>query len=567
VVPTFDIAAALTSLDLAEERDNPDTAWLQASWDAPDAFWKALSAHVARSTGPLRSRPGVAYDIYSDAVLRHARSDRIAYLRYDRFAGFQSLSFAGLDDRAANLAAAWTAAGAKPGACIALVLPPGLDALITLVAGLRLGALVSFVVPQGDLSLAPRLKALKPAHVVFDPEWKPAGLGDLAEKALPLKTTARAPAVPPHGYAHGEPCLKLLPWTREPPEKPALVLAETAYLRPLRDGALAFRLAPGDRLAAPGVHPAQHFPALWLTTLLHGATFVDIPLDEIEKSTALLRAQPIHSLGVCSALAGALQNSPIERPAALRHVWRPADEPLDWPARRDFIESNGLEQVRFSNVLVDAAAGGCVLFSACRPGSSNAKVLPSAGAPWGLFAPGKNEAAPGDAGVLVPLPSKKPQEDGWFVIARVATDYLYGGPVLPRRAGRVFPAVELAAAIATLPFVRGAAVVPLAGAGPSGITLFVLVVFLGARAPHPSFSAQIQALVAERLGPDFAPDLVELFPLYPRLKDGAVDSDWCAAHYIAGRLHKKSEAPAFGRLAALRKALLETGEAAPKAAV
>jgi hypothetical protein len=336
------------------------------------------------------------------------------------------------------------------------------------------------------------------------------------------------------------------------------VPAEQACLRPLRDAVLALRVGPGDCLAAPGAHPAQHLPALWLTTLLAGATFVDIPFSEVVKTPDLLLAQPITSLGVTSALAGLLRERPIGRPPALRGLWRPVDEPLDWPAQHDFITRNGLTEIPSGNVLLDPAAGGCTLFSARRPGSPSAKALPSAGVPWKLLTPGSDVPAAGDSGVFVPLPSEDPKQDAFFILARTGPEYLYGLTVEPRRAARAFPSDEVTAALAGLPFVAGAAVVPLPGAGTAGGALFVLCVFTGGLRPEPSFFDAVRQTLTARLGdggPDFSPDLVEVFPLHPRMADGKVDAAWCASQYIAGRLHARSADPLFRDLARLRRAL------------
>jgi hypothetical protein len=561
---SFDIASAMASLDVAEERIVPDLGWLRASWEEPETFWKALAAHAGRIAGPLTSQPGIVYDLYSDSVTRHAAAPRVACLSYDRRAGWTALSYAEVDATATGLAATWAAHGAAPGAVIALLLPPGPDAIIAMAAALRLGACLSWAPPLGDLALSARLKAAKPAHVVFDPRRPPAGLGELSEKALPFEPGARAlgpsirpraAALPPHGYAHGEPCAAVFSWTRSPPHQPTLVPAEAAFLRPLRDGLLAFRLLPGDCLAAPGAHPAQHLPALVLTTLLAGATFVDIPFEDVAKTPEILLEQPITSLLVPSALAEVLRRRPIGALPALRGLLRPVDEPLDWTAQRDFLTRNGLTEIPFGNVLLDSAGAGCTLFSARRPGSPSAKVLPSAGVPWKLFTPGSDRPAAGDSGVFVPMPSEAPAKDGYFVLARTGEEHLYGLTLEPRRAARVFPSDEVIAAAAGLPFVEGAGVVPLPGAGPAGGALFVLCLFTGGRPAPPSFVDVVRQTLSTRLGPDFAPDLIELFPLHPRRVDGKVDAAWCTSHYISGRLHARAADPLFRDLSRLRRAL------------
>ncbi|WP_437327069.1 AMP-binding protein [Sorangium sp. So ce381] len=550
----IDLAALLRSVELRREDETTDPGPLSATWEDPAAFRRALFAFAAERTGTLRSRAGTAYDVYADAVLRHAASDRIAFVEVPSRGAPGRLRFSELHARASALAAAWTPLGVKPGAAIAIVLPPGVAGVVALAAALYAGACVSWITPKGDLALAAAMDALAPAHVVLDPK-APAKVGEkLAKKALPIAAPPRAPAVGPHAYAPKEPCLGALSPLRAPFGTATLVPAETVVSSALSDAMLVHRLAPGERLSAPGFHHEQAFLPMVLSAWLAGAAYVSVPLATFQSTPAVLDAEGVNVLGLSASATAALRASPRAWPGSLKALFRDVGEPLDWMETRAAVAGNNLGKLPLSNLLIDTAAGGTVLFSARRPQGINAKALPSPGVPWDLFDPATKKPTAGDAGLFVRR-GDKPDKDGYFLLARVASEYLWGSTLTPRRSARVFPGEALSLAVSELPFCEGAAVVPLPGAAARGDTRFVLCVFLGARQSEPSFTDAIDKLVRERLGPDYTPDAVELFPLYGRGKGKKVDPEWCASNYRAGRLHARSANPGVAALVELRRRL------------
>jgi hypothetical protein len=551
------LSSLIQRLDLHREDEIPNLAPLEESFRDSPAFWASLAEHARQYLPPaLRTRKAGPVDIYADAVARHAGTDRVALRHYDRRAGFRALSFAELDARASASARAWAAQGVAPGDTIAILFAFGPDWLVAFAAALRLGACVSFLPTEHDLHLAARLEALAPKHLVFDPR-RPPPVGTL-EKLLLAATERGGPhAAPPYAFAPDEPCARLFSAVHAPADAPVDLAAELAYQNALRDAVLAYRIGPDTTLAAPGIHPQQHLPALLLSTLLAGATFVHLPVEDLERDPGLWTASPIHTLLVSPALADLLREKPLGPPPGLRHFLRPVDEPLDWTAVRGFVEKNKLDEIPATNVLVDAAAGGCVLFSTRRPGSVSARVLPSAGRPFTLVDAASGEETVANHGLFVPLPCKKPLEEGWFILARVGAEYLYGSARLPRRAARIFPEDEVVALAAREPFVRGACVAPMP-TGPSTRFSFVLVVFTGAfpGEDRDALAAERKAILEralrERLGPDAAPDCIEIVPFWPPMDGKKVDMSKCRAQYRAGRLARKAQHPVLLRLAELR---------------
>ncbi|MRG92586.1 AMP-binding protein [Polyangium spumosum] len=547
----MEIPALVQSLDLSREDDVPSLGWLAESCASPDPFWSDLFAFACEKGPPLRSRPGNPQDLYHDAISRHVAAGRPAFVWYERSAP-RSLSFSAIDARASACAAVWAQRGAKAGAPIALVLPLGPAFVVALAAALRLGLCVSILEPAGEHALVARLLALAPAHVVFDPD-DPPPLGDFDKLALPLVEGGPALRAPPYAYAPDEPCARLFSPLRAPVLVPVDLPAAPALENALRDAVFAYRIGPGDALAAPGFMMQQHMPALLLSTWLAGATFHHLKISEIEEDPSLLEKAPITTLGVSPALAAHLRGRPA-RLSRLRHAFRSVDEPLDWVVHNDFVKKNELARVLVGNVLVDAASGGCLLFSTRRPGSSSARALPAPGRPYALLdAGGSGEPAVGGTGIFVPSPEK----EGFFILAKLGTEFLYGSTLLPRRAARVYPASEVTARVSMLPGVAGAAVVPVPTGEPGAGWAFVLLVFTGASGASDK---EVQSLVSRTiradLGEDFLPERVDVFPLHPRRVGQEVDLDWCHRQYSSGTLLRKAGSPVFRDLTSLRAQLL-----------
>ncbi|WP_437973467.1 AMP-binding protein [Sorangium sp. So ce295] len=552
-MPAPDLVALLRSLDLAREDETPDLTALSATWEDPPAFRRALLSHSAQRTGPLRSVAGAAYDLYADAVLRHASSDRLAFIEIAPRADPVRLRFSELHARASALAAAWSGLGVKPKAAIAIVVPAGAVGVVAFAAALYLGARVSWILPCGDVAVAHALKALAPEHVVVDPR-SPAPVGKLIEKALPVSAPARRPTADPVAYPPKSPCIRALSPLRGPFGRPVDVAAETALCGALSDGMLGYRLSPGDRLSAPGFHHEQSFLPLLLSAWLSGAAFVQLPEEHLLSTPSALSLEPITVLGLSPAFASSLRAAPRPMPSSLKALFRSVCEPLDWLEVRDALKKNDLGKVPVFNVLIDTAAGGTVLSGARRPAGVSAKALPSPGVAWDLVDAATKKPTPGGAGVFLRRGDDL-GEDGYFLLARTGNEYLWGGTLEPRRSARAFPGEALSGEVNELPFAQGAAVVPLAGAGPRGDTRIALCVFTGGRAVEPGFAEAIAKLVRERLGPDWRPDTVEIFSLFGRGKGGKTDARWCSTNYLAGRLHARERDGAIRRLGELRRGL------------
>ncbi len=547
--------------------------WVAESIRLPAQFLAALEAR-ARDLGvaPAKTTPEAGTDLYHDLVARHLGRGRCALRCYVRaplsgIGRWEELTFEELHARCTYRAAWWAAHGIGPGASICVMFPVGAELAVSLLAALRLGAVASWLDPQGPDFVTARLAALAPKHVATSP-FLARQLGPLDKLVIPPDALAPLPETYSHTYGRGEVCLQLFS-PLHAPGAPVPVTAEAAYFGALRDGLVCLALRPGDQLAAPGFHALQHQPAMLFAAWIVGAAYTQISEADAVRDPALLDSTPLRTLGVTPRVRDAyLQARRGHRPP-WAHIVRNPEEPCDWEAWRAFLEGCDLGEVPISNLVADAGAGGALLSSPRRPGKHALpylqSVMPAPGRPWQLLDFTRSgQPAAADAGVYARLgdgKKPKPIDPQYLVLARRGAEYLYGGTLEPRRSGRLFPVDEVLAVAGRAPFLDGAAVVPVVSGGSASQARFVLVGFTGDE-PRAAFDAaldrrcaQLRALLAAALGDDAVPDQVVLFPLYARRTKGAVDQAWIQAQYLVGVLFRKAQAPVFYRLTALRRSM------------
>lgn len=563
---SYDILALAQTLEASREGNLQDVGWIERSTREPEQFCAALAAAHAGVRAPrARSVPGERYDLYWDLVVRHLSPDRPALRWVDRNRGWLSLSFAELHARVTRRAGEWAAQGAAPGDVVAVVLHPGPACLVALLAALRMGLVSSLLPPLGDRFVARRLGGLKAKWIATDPVY----LSLLAGfEKLVLREGGVAAPYPDrfHTFAPGEVCAQIFSMLYEPCDVPRPLTADDAWLGAVADATLVHRIRPGDSFAAPGFDPLRHQPALFFCTLAADATYVHLEEEDALASPALFADLQLRSAGITAALRDALRAA--GKKPRVEHWLRAAEEPFDEPAWRGFVEDLGLGKVPASTLLVDAAQGGSALISARRRGA-DFRLLPAPGRPYALYDLATGEESITGHGLFAPRPAKKPHALGHAVLSRSGVELIYGGaagspdvdpPRLPRREGRVYPALEIEEAVAALPFVKGAVVLPVAGAGLVPRAIFELLIFTGEgdAAPTPpagpARAEMVEREIALRVGRELLPDRVTFSPLWPRLtKERKIDRQYHEAQRRSGQLSKKEREPMFLALTALRR--------------
>lgn len=550
----------LAGLTIEGHTSCPALPWLEESWRDPGRFFRDLAAGQATAL-PARPKSVVLerYDLSFDLVGRSALGDRPAFRWEDRQEGWQTLSYAELAELSARRAGEWAHHGVEAGQTLCIVRPFGPEWVIALLAAIRLGCVVSFLPPAGARFFARRLAALAPDHIATTDLYVPS-LGPSSEKALPRDLPPRPRRDESFVHTSGAIFARLFSPLSARPDLPIELTVDEAYCHALRDGLLAHGLAPGDAFAAPGVDLLQYQPSLLLATFLAGAEYVHVELDAVAREPAAFAALDLAVVGVMPRVRDLLLEAGAQLGRRWRHWWRGVNEESDHPRWHRFVGEAGLNAVPTSNLLVDAAAGGALFFSARRRqkhGGMSYFVLPSAGTAWSLEplgVPGASRPGPGAGSSLSqglgtyaarPLVGKEPPAPGSHILRRQPGEWFYAGVARPNREGRTYPSSEVLECVAGLPFLEGASIVAMTTADPARPFSFHLVGFVG-RARTAELAEQreawrraIEGTISNALAPTFTPDRVELFPFSPRWHEGEVDPMWCHDRYARGLLHDR----------------------------
>jgi AMP-binding enzyme len=538
-------------------------SWLSESWNEPQRFWRALTHYHAGLSSPApKSHPGEGFDFYYDLVLRH-RPERVAMRCYSRQSGWRMLSYRDLDVRSTALADDWAQRGLQPGTGVCLLLPMGEDFVIALLTALRLGLQISYLPPLGARFVTKRLAKLPDVTVVTIPMCLPLVAGArviLVTDVVGGRSAARRLL---YSYAPDAVVGKFFSELVDPSDTPLPVSAHQLYLAALRDALLHLGLRPGDMTAAPGMSPLQHQPSLIIGTLLCGATWVHVELEDLANEPSLLTSQPLRAVGISSAARDILLRAGAGAHRGWSYWYRNPEEPFDHDAWRRLIRRLQLEKVLAGNLLVDASVGGSVLWSPRKRGQVHAEVLPAAGRPWSLASTtgtdieGNGPRAMGDFGLFAPA---QPARIPYLILVRAGGHFLYGGTRTARCSGRVYPVREVAAIARALPSVVDATVV-LDRAGRFGQPVRILVAFTGAVRPDVEDERTLAQNIAHSLGAEFVPDHIQLVPLYPRMRGDEVDPRWCESQQVSGMFYHKPRHAPYQLLTLLRRAIKVHGNA------
>jgi len=233
----------------------------------------------------------------------------------------------------------------------------------------------------------------------------------------------------------------------------------------------------------------------------------------------------------------------------------------DLAAWQKMLDAQGLGKVPLGNLIYDSAAGGALLFSGRRRGLVTCELLPAPGRPYTLLVPDTvPRPSPSQQGAFLP----SGEELGFIALVRHADQFLFAGTLTARRDGRHYPEETARLALLELPFVDGAAVVPVPSGDSSGRFLLVLVVLTGPE-PAPRFAEQLAARTTAifqrlraQLGEGLLPDQIALFPLLAPRTAGVLDLKRLRADYLTGALHRKTRTPQITTLHALIAACRNT---------
>ena len=530
----------------------PPALCTQAAEEAPE-FWKGLKrAADARFPSHGASVTFGKYDFFHDIIQRNRNNPAPAFIFLDAAGEKKALSYAELGELATARSVAWARQGVSPGNRLSIARVMGCEFVVDLLAGLRMGLVISVLPPEGREYLTTRLEAIAPDHLSGDPQLL-SGLEEWEALFLcPSVTGRRTESRVFHGYETGTPVFRLISEVSSDAVEPVVLSSDAAYLGALRDGLLVLGLSVGTRMAAPEFPLLSSQPSMILAVLLAGATWVHLTGEDISRKRVDLERAHFGVFGVSTGIRERL----LENLPDLSECWdrwfRSASEDLDFERWQTFSRLLGLSDSHAGNLRWDPALSGCTLMSVWRKGG-HPRVLPIFGA--SLAESGEEDALFGQTPLMLPLPGGDTPLDAGCTVSKMGSEWIYTGEVARTRQGLAYPEGEilslLEARFGRFGLRFSMVDLPL----PTGGHRFTLLVFTCGRGGG-RLEARIRDLLSTGMGPRFLPDRIRILPLFPRMtEDGEVDHAWCRDLYLTGLLEKRAEAPIFRTLTRMRARL------------
>lgn len=559
------LALMKKSLDL-ERFDPPEKIeWLENSYDGESDFWPELCKQQDSLLGNTgKSRPFKQYDFFYDLITRNCKRETPAFIWYDPVNHWKKVSYQTLGERAELISNHWRNSGVLPGVTLCIIKQFGIGYLETLLAGLRTGVVLSFIMPEGKSLIDKKLEALQPDYISTDPMYHPL-LSSWQEKILIDENIIGKidTKIPSHTYMAGEVVARLFDPMCQDMFTPKTVLSDLFYLSGIRDGLVGLGLSPGNIFAAPGFNTGLTQPSFIFSVLLNGATYLHLSMKHIQKDPDLLTIYPLKVLGVISALRDILIASPARRVRIWDSWFRDPSDACDMHVWELFIKKLELTDIPAGCMMWNTAMGGCLLFSRKRRGQALQNVTPMPGRKWQLaMTEDDTTQALGDLGLFCVNAFLKGDEESYLptpcILAQTYLENLFVGFNLSTRKGMYYPKELVAKIVQTMTVCCGTVVVEILTLGGTA-SKFHLLVFTGnGQTIDPAaVIKEIHQAITSKIGKKFFVDDIRLFPLFPRrTEENHMDEDWCVSQYLTGRLKSKSKNDLFLGLSRMRELAL-----------
>ena len=529
-----------------------DLAWLKESWKAPVNFGFALHAYWQRRQGVTsKSVPWSRYDFYHDVLIRQKDQSAAAFTWFERDV-WHTWSYGELSEAVNSLAATWENVGVQPKETLVILYHQGPQWLMALLAGLRLGLVITLLPPQGDAFVARRLANTNPTWLAMDQLYKHQVDEKWYERVLPNTLSSFLPIRRSYEYLGSDIVIRCFDPTSITPDVACPINADNLYLNAIRDGILALGIESGHRFTAPGWHEIESQPALILAVLLCGGTWININFSDLEKQPQRIIEQSIDVLGVSKSLRDLFQSRRVKFENTIRYWFRHPSESIDFSLWQSFIDNLSLQNSYSGNVICSTAKGGSILFSPRRKGKSHYSVLPAARLCWQLGIV-DDPILPSVFGVgRIAIGERVEDKIIWtstpYLVAPYLKEWNYLGQYPRGRAGRTYPKQEVLDLL--VDDIDYLALIEITSSYDGDVNaIYVLLVF----GPNIDTSV-IHKCIVDGLGNEFLPDRIEWLPLLPkRNEEGGADQVWCHFHYSTGELYRRQRSDIYRCLSELKQ--------------
>jgi hypothetical protein len=534
--------------------------WLTDSYEDPAGFWhRYLDVFSQHGGVASHARYDEGYDFYHDLVTRYQDDTALAFIHWHANRGVERLSYQNLHARCRALECAWREAGVNAGDALAIVLPIGVNYVVSLLTALKMGLCFVSVPMLGNRFAQ---GCIDQGHLdwwVTEDRYLH-GLEVEAER-LPLSCHdlgSGGGADRSYFYEATEVVGSVFSPVQDLQDGPVEVSAQTLFLGLIRDAAIGLSLDRGDVIAAPGFCPIQFQPTILLTTLAAGATFVEFSETQAQAQTPELEQFGFTHLLLQPLTRDALVRNQLAAVPKLKRWFRNAHGALDWNRWDQFSKLAKSQSCLGSTYFANAAAGGAIMTGVSRLQPKYMHVLPMPGSGF-TMADANLSGMPTvtESGVLEW--SEYSNSDlliGHQLVSRDRNEFVLIGPVRPHREGQSYTGEAVTNLVESHPGVTHARVVfaPAASAGSGWRAIVVVFVepdgdwFNDRKSLATALSLQCKV----ELGLRAVPNKIEVFGQVPHHEDGEISQAWCDGQYLTGMLHRKEQVEVFRDLSSLR---------------
>jgi hypothetical protein len=524
--------------------------------DDQDGYFKILYSWWRDHYGFVgKSVPGQDISLYYDVLVVNSSLNNSALMwMVDDVE--ESLTYSDLISLSESQAGGWFTLGVRSGTTIAIVTNKASKRIIALFAALRLGLIISFIVPVGRARVSETLLKLDCDYIFSDYEirdWIPT---PLLPTMLVSPGNEVLPDILPFSYPCNHVVFRLLDSYGCTDLTVVDIPAQLLFLNLIRDGFHILKLSRGKTVCATGDMCGALSPFIELATLFCGSTLF---LSGAERSksviTRLLQTE-LYLVEITPDLRDSISKITEGSVSVRWSGWfRSILDSSDLKSWKDFDDKFGRNRIEHMDLLYLATSGGIALGNPRHFNVLDTKIYSSKGSSWQLG----DISNPENISTMVygrycsvHYSSDKPNfYPSPVLLSPFAQGYRYLGCYPTGRMGKFYPSDNVCECLAH----DGSwhVIIERPGSkGPEIVAEFILLAFMETRSAD-----ELRSLVACNFGHDALPDAIEIIPLMPRFDEkGKINKSWCSQMYFSGEFNRRARSNIYKMISELRYRLI-----------